>query len=183
MKKHLVVPHSSLPLTVEFDSVADRISHEIYLTGSTGNKKILSSLEGTSQEPWPQSPVLQQVEHCEFRQQAAGQPLTGLVGLGLAGTSHWSIAVEVGNGLEFDVACRVSEAPDFLGSTYQAHNPGQISSDGRQCRFDLGDGDSVIWELLEGQISGQDQQFVVLPAENDGPYPTTFRWRYRIRHR
>ena len=39
----------------------------------------------------------------------------------------------------------------------------------------------MIWELIEGQISRQDKQFVVLPAEQDGTYPTNFRWRYRIR--
>lgn len=64
-----------------------------------------------------------------------------------------------------------------------AHGLGEIRADGGPCLFDLGDGNSGIGELIEGQISRQDKPFIVLPAEQNGSDPTTFRWGYRIRIR
>jgi hypothetical protein len=67
---------------------------------------------------WPRNPPLQQLDECLLTGQRRG-----LVGLGMAGTSHWSLAVEAGkHELWFDVACRVQEPPGRLQSCYRLTN-------------------------------------------------------------
>jgi hypothetical protein len=44
----------------------------------------------------------------------------------MAGTSHWSVSVETDTAraeMVFDVACRISQQPRFLGSSYLSTQP------------------------------------------------------------
>jgi hypothetical protein len=49
---------------------------------------------------------------------------SAIVGVGLAGRSHFSASIvpdpEVANAIRFEIACRLHEAPLWLGSTYRA---------------------------------------------------------------
>jgi hypothetical protein len=78
----------------------------------------IHSKEGTSAEEWPASPALQSVNLQEIR---SGQPAAFLVGM--SGKSHWSASVETipnEGALVFDVACRVHEQSQWLGTKYIA---------------------------------------------------------------
>jgi hypothetical protein len=72
---------------------------------------------------WPSSPVLVELSRVEVPQAgAAGTP--AIVGVGLAGRSHFSASIapdpHAANALRFEIACRLHEPPVWLGSTYRA---------------------------------------------------------------
>ena len=107
-------------LRIEFVWSADRYGHRI-LTSTPGGECILTSREGRPDEKWPPSPPLQSL-HLEDR--PGGVRIAMLVGM--AGRSHWSMSVETDiarSRLLFDVACRVSEQPLWLGSSYDYSPP------------------------------------------------------------
>lgn len=93
--------------------------------------------------------------------------------VGMSGKSHFSLSVEViENGLEFDVACRVSGAAAMLGSSYHSELPLQdrrIAAPGKACSL-LAETDDI-WRNTEGG-------FTISPLLKDAG--TTARWRYRF---
>jgi len=88
------------------------------------------SVEGpwnTATDPrWPASPALTEVSLVG----AAGRP--AIVGLGLAGRSHFSVSITAHpdrpDTLLFEVACRIQEPPGWLGSTYRAADGGSVQA-------------------------------------------------------
>jgi hypothetical protein len=101
-------------LTAEFLWKNDRYVHRI--TDHAGGE--LTSVEGTPEQAWPASPPIQQLS----LESINGEPV--LLGVGAAGTGHWSISVtSVRDGdndaLKFELACRSREVPDQLASTYE----------------------------------------------------------------
>ncbi len=140
------------------------------------------SVEGGDTQDWPHSPPLQQLDACPQRGQRQG-----LVGLGAAGTSHWSLAVEsdVSGCLSFDVACRVRTPPIFLGSTYELVLPtGQHTHVVEGISFDGPEG--WRWSLQGGDRDGpvrcqlEAQRLVIRPANCPDTWPATIRWKYRL---
>ncbi len=105
-------------LRLRFFRAGDRFAHRLELAEGDSIRPLLESLEGTAAEDWPASPPLQQL-HVEERP-------TGKVALlvGMAGRSHWSLAVETApNGFLFRAACRLREPPAKLGSRYRLLHP------------------------------------------------------------
>ncbi|MBU6175528.1 MAG: hypothetical protein KGQ60_17100 [Planctomycetes bacterium] len=79
---------------------------------------VLHSIEGTAQEPWPASPPWQQI----VEERIGSDQQSVLLGVGLSGSGHWSIAVEPLSsrpGLHLDVACKSHKTPTFLGTTFR----------------------------------------------------------------
>lgn len=130
-----------LRLVVEFSYLGDRFAHRLILGGdelSPAGQELFCSVEGDDQSAWPPSPPLQQLDECPL---ADGNK--GLVGVGMAGQGHWSIAVEplslassgspaAGDhgdsvGFVFDVACRAAGFGE-LGSQYRIAAPTQLAS-------------------------------------------------------
>ena len=106
--KPLTLVHPTMDASIEFVWTDDRFDHAIRL----GPVK-LQSLCGPPDECWPDSPPIQQlsIETLE------GRPVA--LGVGGAGTSHWSLSVEpVESGFRFDWACRAKSTPERLGTTY-----------------------------------------------------------------
>jgi hypothetical protein len=105
--------------SVEFTWDVDRWRHEIRTTdGSTW-----SSIEGVHHDAdprWPESPVLTELS----LQEIAGK--TVLLGVGLAGRSHFSLCVTVHpdeeDTLQFEAACRINAPAERLGSTYRGED-------------------------------------------------------------
>jgi len=116
----------------------DRIGHRIEILTSDGPVAVLESIEEPidprtfAANDGPPSPPLTEW-HCEDRSPS----LRVALGVGRSGKCHWSAAVEcaafVPDGsrvagfhgasrLSFDIACRVTGEPGFLGSQY--HSPG-----------------------------------------------------------
>lgn len=113
----------------------DRWRHVVAL--ADGSR--LESVEGpgnTAADPrWPASPALTEVSLVG----AAGRP--AIVGLGLAGRSHFSVSVAAHpdrpDTLLFEVACRIQEPPAWLGSTYRAADGGSMQATPQAAGTDL----------------------------------------------
>lgn len=112
----IVVGGKSYELT--FTREGDRIFQRFVTdSGLPSEQVVLESCEGTPADAWPASSPLQSLSIEEL---TPGAPVALLVGM--AGKSHWSASIERlsgNNGWRWDIACRVSVTPDFLGSTYR----------------------------------------------------------------
>jgi hypothetical protein len=121
---------SGWQLVTNFHWHRDRFLHQLWLlpTADTApadappqGRPAVEAVEDIAPLAWPLNPPLQQLDHCQLSGHRQG-----LVGLGMAGTSHWSLAVEVeGSRLWFDVACRVQQAPGPLRSSYRWADAGE----------------------------------------------------------
>ncbi|MEL6110685.1 MAG: hypothetical protein AAFU85_32160, partial [Planctomycetota bacterium] len=123
--------HPRLDLQVRFDWEKDRYRHTVLRPAQE-----LQSVIGDDAS-WPATPPLQQlsVETIDEREVA--------LGVGSAGTSHWSVSVEPTEaGFLFDWACRTSETPGFLGSSYRENSAFQL-------RAETGSKPSVAAKLLQ----------------------------------
>jgi hypothetical protein len=109
---------SGLRLHVEFHWLGDRFGHVISAIHSSGEiHPLLKSVEGTTADNWPPSPPLQSLS---IETLPDGRRAALLVGM--AGGSHWSASIESSQAraeLIFDLACRHSKEPNWLGSKYQ----------------------------------------------------------------
>ena len=95
---------SSGLLCVRYRRLGDRLAHEIGTIDGDSFYPVLESIEGTPVDAWPASPPMQQIV-----EESIGASLSPvLLGVGLSGNGHWSIAIESQNAssLKFDVACR-----------------------------------------------------------------------------
>lgn len=109
-----------------FEWREDRFRHRVKTVSSEGMPLVFESIEGVEDagghpDPrWPASPVIAAL--------AEGDPGGGaMVGIGSAGRSHFSLAVTphatLRDTLVFEVACRVRDAPERLGSAYRRTAP------------------------------------------------------------
>lgn len=178
-------------LRAEFYRLADRVAHRI-VTIEGGERTLwLFSMEesfGSS----PLSPPLQQVHS---HPHPDGH--ISLLGLGMAGSSHWSLAVDPltdNAGLLFDVACRTKERLTGLGSHYRCHNDPTTSA----TRASLRRPDevalrrnggvlllrTVVVEGCESEVIIKDDSVQIAPAKPatlcELGAASTIRWRYHI---
>lgn len=112
------MPQISTPkLAVVFAKATDnpdRWSHQIFLTDRNQQTLLLSSIEGTDEQAWPASAPLQDISQHDL---PTGQ---AILGVGMAGKSHWSasVSVEQNTTLFFDMACLIKTAEASVGSRY-----------------------------------------------------------------
>jgi hypothetical protein len=112
-------------VSVHFRKVHDRFTHSIQFirslaaleTGGQHGMSLMDSVEGSPTEAWPASPPLQQI----VQEQIGSPPSPVLLGVGLSGHGHWSIAIDLTppHGIKFDVACKASKPPEHLGTRYR----------------------------------------------------------------
>ena len=169
--KLYAVDQQGVGLGVCFRWCEDRFVHEITRHLADGeSSKCLRSVEGDSQDAWPLSPPLQQIHYQEV---SPGQRC--IFAVGMAGTSHWSLVVEAvpqSRRLEFDVACRMSVVPTFLGSTYRPANLEDPS---------LGPKIIAMPPQVDANQGAQISQVTtVLPMNVD--FPVTARWKYSVEY-
>jgi hypothetical protein len=154
-------------LRIEFVWSADRYCHRI-LASSPGVDCALSSREGKPDETWPPSPAFQSL-HVEDR--PGGVRIAMLVGM--AGRSHWSMSVEsdvARSRFVFDVACRVSEHPHWLGNSYDIPPPDDGATSALQ-----------IEPMLPATFMFENPRLAIInPPSGAGPLPRTIRWSYTI---
>ena len=104
-------------LRVRYSKLRDRQSHIIGIAVGESYLPLLESIEGSEEQPWPESPPMQQmVEECFT---PGTRPV--LLGVGMSGNGHWSTAIESQRDqqLKFDIACKNSKSSTFFGSTYR----------------------------------------------------------------
>jgi hypothetical protein len=150
-------------LAVEFVTLGDRQGHTIFFVSADGVRTaLLESVEGTSADDWPPSPPLQNLT---VEERADGRRVALLVGM--AGSGHWSASIESAAGegrIVFDIACRHTEQPRWLGSRYRV-----MSTD----RLPL---------IIDPGGAGMTVRDTMLVIEPTPPYTTwgTTRWRYSL---
>ena len=117
-------------IEIQFDWHQDRWAHRIQIDG----QPIWESLEGPLatlapeiSDHWPASPVFSEILSTETTRGPA------LLGIGLAGKSHFSASVtappDTPDTLLVEVACRLHEPPGWLGSAYRRLAAALASSD------------------------------------------------------
>jgi hypothetical protein len=178
-----VIGRDGRGLRVVFQRQTDRCAHRIEIIDGARSFCLLTSVEGTSDQPWPPSPPLQQLSIEEL---SPGNRVALL--LGMAGKSHWSASVEcdpASLSLLFDVACRVQQPPLRLGSCYRTEVPLAEGSLDR-ARF------TTAWGAVTLQLPPLENLpsvALALPANHIAVVyqdltvarvPSTLRWKYRV---
>lgn len=161
----------------------DRVVHHVDWVAGNQTFRLLESIEGDDQQQWPPSPALQQLT-IEPR---SGRRHVALL-VGMAGQSHWSVSIEnepKERRLIFDVACRIAEPSDQLGSQYRTSAQVNIMSPdqgaeltvaGRRCQLVLestGRGESDLLEFKNGVLR-------IVATQQLMTFPDTLQWKYSL---
>ena len=109
-------PRMGRVLRARFRRTGQLVEHDVLVCHEGIEHCVATAEQEATVGNWPLNPPLQSWQLAEDH---GGSPL--LLATGLAGRSHWSLAVSLTKpgGLLFDVACRVDGEPAFLGSTYR----------------------------------------------------------------
>jgi len=170
--------------------VADRyrLAVEIVTTGEA--VAALSSVDAAVDQPWPLTPPWQ-----ELHVHAAADGRV-LMLVGRAGKSHWSMSVTAEYdrpALIFDVACRLREPPDFLGTTYQLsrtdflfrpNSEGEVRTE-LEIQPTAAGSPSLLLKVDEiagaasATIDITDDQLIIRAPQPTQPHATV-RWKYRL---
>ena len=184
-------------LRVRFGWWQDRLEHRLEICAERSappGELVLQSCEAGDQAEWPYSPALQQLDTCQL---SAGR--SGLVAVGMAGTSHWSLAVECREDqLAFDVACRVNQPPRRLMSSYMAPKAVNTLLRGNTMALAVGlatatapaqaapDRCERVIELTADNATSTlawydaERRVEVSPLRLPDQFPATVRWGYRL---
>ena len=108
----------------EFKWSGDRWTHQITTGGSDGWTTLDGPHPPADDPRWPASPVLVELSRVAVpHSAAAGDQAMAIVGVGLAGRSHFSASIapdaHTADAIRFEIACRLHESPGWLGSTYR----------------------------------------------------------------
>ena len=169
---------NALGLVAAFRFCKDRFVTTLSLLADGDATPVLRSVEGDADERWPVSPVLQEL----LRHDLADESF--LAGIGMAGASHWSLAVTVvEQAIEWDWACRLKDRPARLGGHYDLLDGARYDASNFLIR---GTGSWAV--RCEGLLGGVDFQtdpacghLSVLPNYGaELQFPCTVRWKYRF---
>lgn len=155
----------------------DRFAHAIWSLDGESPTLLLSSREGTHADDWPPSPPLQELSVLRRTDDLQVATLVGM-----AGGSHWSAAVTLRSdaSVEFDIACRFSAAPKWLGSRY-ALGPGVAwNTSTETIESPRGRWQVASLELDPVEIVAEDGGVRVAVVLREAPPPATVRWGYRL---
>ena len=179
-------------LQVGFHRCGDRFVHTIAAVEGERLLPLLASVEGTDVDDWPESPPLQEV-HVE-QQEETGQVI---LAVGRAGRSHWSLSVHVEPvpestaskvmraALLFDVAVRLRDEPQQLGSMYRSMTAVSPASESNTLEFMLS-GRRYSIEAVElaqqsTRLEPTPSGLLIATSSLDNALPRTVRWQYRVR--
>lgn len=174
-----------LALRVDFIKLADRYRHELSAVIREGSIEnvipLCSSVEGTSDDPWPPSPPLQSLS---IEKLSDGRTAALLVGM--AGKSHWSASIAEVAGfaaIEFDFACRCAEVPARLGCEYRAAQQIDVVHDKPGVLLlqpAFGIMILISSQQLVAQAERTDRTFRFEPSGNPFAGSRTARWKYGV---
>jgi hypothetical protein len=168
-----IVLAASDNLRLVFDHRGDRWGHRIEFDRNGEWVVAFSSIEGTATDDWPPSPALQ---HIHLQTFSLSGPTALLVGK--AGASHWSAAIEADREagvLRFDIACRLSSGPKYLGSTYSIIKD-RTESAPRRPRIEV----AMINDACLRAIQASETEMSVCVTSESLPEPRTIRWKYVV---
>ncbi len=170
-----------LGLEVQMLRCQDRFASHLRIVSELEQiSPILRSWEGDDLQSWPPSPAIQQLS----RQEHGGGDF--LAGVGMAGSSHWSLSVRAldtcNPTLEFDVACRVKEAPALLESVYEILDGIPTCKDGRVV-IAVSDSRLLVTPCsTEGvcDLAVENNRVHVVAKGTNKSLPATVRWKYQM---
>ena len=187
MPQSFAIANHDRTLAVEFHRHNDRWAHEIRIRAEEGQSQSLvaTSIEGTVSDHWPPSPPLQEIS----QEHVNGRP--ALMGVGMAGRSHWSLSVsqaDLNNGqqaLLFDWACLANDPNSVqqLGSQYSFEMKPTVKL--RDLDRTLLDFDGIKVEVrgVSGQdgstrVSISDGRLEIWPVKQSSKSTISSRWGY-----
>lgn len=145
------------------------------LASDSDPEKCLRTTEGDDSMPWPPSPPIQQL-----MTEQRGDSRVAL-GIGMAGSSHWSISFEPidHKTILVDNACKTNGPPQFLGSTFSAPGFNESLAIGQYDSLVTGNLKFIISQsILKTDGSGT---IIVTPADSpDCQTNHTYRWKYKL---
>ena len=165
-------------------SAGDRTGHCIWWLEDGKPYLILKSIEGTSDQAWPESSPFQQIV-CE-NVGAGGKPV--LLGVGMAGKAHWSATIEgdlMTEAIAMDIACRTAAVPERLGSAYWVPPAWSVTPKAENgWLLDHPDGIQIAIDSIGNTpILFEHQKLTVHPIIEPTQHQRgqTYRWRYIVR--
>ena len=164
-------------LCVVFEFISGRFEQTITLRSGDGETvHQWRDAFASENEDWPGSPPIQQLSLESIRGAMT------LLGVGQAGKSHWSVSVEtVGDGddavLRFDVACRTSQVPEWLGSRYYELVAPSVGHPAMKLHGDRVTPEAILVELAIA-LPVQVPPLQKMPPNK--PLAKTHRWCYRV---
>ena len=171
-------------LSLEAQRIGDRFDWRIlWEPPSTSSRTLLHSVPSPKDTAWPPFPPLQELaQECHSDTEV-------LLGVGMAGKSHWSVSVDRRQpfhppAMVFDFACRLSEPPTFLGACWMlgegidAMPPASLDLPWR-----IRQNEATIATLSPNshtslRLGGT--QVKVIPEPESGVFHGTVRWGFRI---
>ncbi len=171
---------SHAAVRVVFFRRADRYAHRLELAASSF--PLLESVEGAHDAQWPPSPPMQEL-HLHPSSNAAAV----LLGVGMAGSSHWSLSAELQENaahvvaVKFDVACRTVGPTPWLGSRYRLRSEGVFSGDlkGSRIRYPKSPVELRI-ESPNCRVEFDANELSITPLDDVGEVKRTVRWQYTL---
>jgi len=144
----------------------------------------MMSVEGNSEQVWPESSPFQQIV-CE-NVGAGNKPV--LLGVGMAGKAHWSATIEgdsLTEAIAMDIACRSAAVPERLGSTYWIPDTWKatLTSENSLSLEDVSGIKVAIDSVGNTPIVFENQRIQIQPKIDGTRHQRgqTYRWRYLVR--
>jgi len=191
------IDRSGVRLAVQFKWLDGLYGHSVTVDRRGSRMLLLESLEGGLANNWPPSPPIQEISDCTIESDSnRGE---AILFVGAAGRSHWAMTLTIRDHwidpvarqyqpeILFDVACRVSDRPAWLGTSYRVLcgqvavseklRQARIPADAPACLI-IGDDADVKLETSTGP-------YPIIrceaPAASRESLPDTVRWRYAMR--
>ena len=179
-------------LQVGFHRCGDRFVHTIAAVEGTRLLPLLASVEGTEADDWPECPPLQEVR--VEQQEETGRVI---LAVGRAGRSHWSLSVHAETALDstesemtrasllFDVAVRLRDEPQQLGSMYRSMTAAGPADESSALELMLSGQRYLIEAVADdgpaARLEPTPAGLLIAASSLDGALPRTVRWQYRVR--
>ena len=138
----------------------------------------IASVESTSADVWPISPPLQQIHQQSF---ADGREV--VFGVGMAGRGHWSASFTLIPDLKcwiVELACRSSQEPDHLASTYQLSGSWD-TDDGQAVTGNHLNRQLVLQPIAPGSLADLESNELVVRPSSLAIASATHQWAFRLR--
>ncbi len=189
--KSLHIPDS--PLFIRFIEMGDRWSHEFGLNEGERQIIFMKSVEGGSEDRWPPSPPIQEVELHEL-----SEGRNAILAVGKAGVGHWSMSCSIEksesmkdrSSIFVDNACllpsSLSDDGAELRSTYHVSAEVEVLGQSENSLQWLVQGKQIILlELVENsnfktERADEGSQWVVCPQEVRFEKRKSNRWGFRL---